>query len=78
MKIYSVYEAKTHFSKLIQEALSGQKVIVSYRGAPIGIVTGQLEGFLPIEIDHLALLKRLPAHHSDPFDRLIICHRVLA
>lgn len=27
---------------------------------------------LPIEIQHLAALRRLPFHHRDPFDRLII------
>lgn len=28
---------------------------------------------LPIEPEHLALLKSLPAIHRDPFDRLLIC-----
>lgn len=27
---------------------------------------------LPIEMPHLALVSRLPMHHRDPFDRLII------
>ena len=31
---------------------------------------------LPIEIGHLAELRRLPLHHRDPFDRLIIAQAV--
>lgn len=27
---------------------------------------------LPIGVPHLAVLRRLPFHHKDPFDRLII------
>jgi PIN domain nuclease of toxin-antitoxin system len=29
-------------------------------------------GFLPITIDHLLALERLPMHHRDPFDRILI------
>jgi PIN domain nuclease of toxin-antitoxin system len=28
---------------------------------------------LPIELSHVAALARLPFHHRDPFDRLLIC-----
>lgn len=33
------------------------------------------EGFrvLPIDTQHLPVLAKLPFHHHDPFDRLIIC-----
>jgi PIN domain nuclease of toxin-antitoxin system len=27
---------------------------------------------LPISIDHLLALERLPMHHRDPFDRILI------
>jgi PIN domain nuclease of toxin-antitoxin system len=27
---------------------------------------------LPIELEHVLELKKLPAHHHDPFDRLLI------
>jgi PIN domain nuclease of toxin-antitoxin system len=33
-------------------------------------------GMLPIETRHLAALRRLPFHHKDPFDRLIIAQAV--
>src|SRR5580698_4540761 len=28
---------------------------------------------LPISIDHLLAIERLPMHHRDPFDRMLIC-----
>ncbi len=28
--------------------------------------------WLPIDIDHVAALRDLPAHHADPFDRIMI------
>lgn len=28
---------------------------------------------LPVELDHLTDLEKLPRHHGDPFDRLFIC-----
>jgi len=33
-------------------------------------------GLLPIEIEHLSTLIKLPFHHRDPFDRLIIAQGV--
>ena len=31
---------------------------------------------LPIELDHIDTLSRLPLHHRDPFDRLIISQAI--
>jgi PIN domain nuclease of toxin-antitoxin system len=31
---------------------------------------------LPLTIDHLLALERLPMHHSDPFDRMLIAQSV--
>jgi PIN domain nuclease of toxin-antitoxin system len=40
------------------------------------IVDQQLENggmtLLPVELDHLLALDKLPLHHKDPFDRLLI------
>ncbi len=38
-KYYSIYEAKTSLSKLIQKALRGEKVIISKRNRPIVEIT---------------------------------------
>ncbi len=29
-------------------------------------------GLLPIQLSHLAMLEKLPLHHRDPFDRLLV------
>lgn len=31
---------------------------------------------IPINFDHLLVLSKLPAHHNDPFDRLIISQAI--
>ncbi|MEH2417022.1 type II toxin-antitoxin system VapC family toxin [Nostoc sp.] len=33
--------------------------------------------FLPITIDHVAVVATLPLHHRDPFDRLLIAQSVV-
>lgn len=37
-----------------------------------GLRTSQGFSFLPLEVSHLDRLERLPRHHRDPFDRLLI------
>jgi len=32
---------------------------------------------LPIDLTHIAYLKQLPAHHKDPFDRIIIAQAII-
>lgn len=45
--------------------------------APVSTLVDECEKYrmsvLPIEAEHLALLKDLPRIHGDPFDRLLIC-----
>lgn len=33
--------------------------------------------FLPVEPEHAAAVARLPAHHQDPFDRLLVAQALL-
>lgn len=35
MKVVNVYEAKTHLSKLLEEALSGEEIVIARAGKPI-------------------------------------------
>lgn len=35
MKIVNVYEAKTHFSQLINDVLQGEEVVVARNGNPL-------------------------------------------
>ncbi len=34
-------------------------------------------GFLPIEPEHAVAVEELPAHHGDPFDRLLIAQALI-
>ena len=33
---YSIYEAKTHFSRLVQKVKQGNEIIINERGTPVG------------------------------------------
>jgi len=37
-KIYGIYEAKTHFSKLIDEIVAGTEVIIERSGSPVAVI----------------------------------------
>ena len=39
MKTVNIYEAKTHLSQLVDEAASGEDVIVSRHGKPVARIT---------------------------------------
>ncbi len=39
MKTYSVYNAKTHFSKLLEEVQAGEEVVIAKNGKPIADIT---------------------------------------
>lgn len=60
MTIVNIHQAKTHFSKLIQQALNGEEIIIAKSGVPLIKFTpyekkpmprkgGQLKGILIIE-----------------------------
>jgi prevent-host-death family protein len=38
MTIYNIHEAKTHFSKLLEQVLSGEEVVIAKAGKPIARV----------------------------------------
>ncbi len=35
MTIYNVHEAKTHFSKLLEQVLKGEEVVIAKAGKPV-------------------------------------------
>ncbi len=60
MEIVNIYQAKTNFSHLINQALKGEEVVIAKRGVPLIKLTlykrksaprkgGQLKGILIIE-----------------------------
>lgn len=62
MKIVNIHDAKTHFSKLIQETLNGEEIIIArgnqplvrlsiYEETPQPRKSGQLSGMIKISED---------------------------
>lgn len=62
MTVVNIHEAKTHFSRLIQDALQGKKIIIAKGGKPLVTLTplesampprrgGQLKGLIKISDD---------------------------
>jgi PIN domain nuclease of toxin-antitoxin system len=48
--------------------------------APEGFAVAMLSGgaqAVPITVDHAAAVERLPCHHRDPFDRLLIAQATI-
>ena len=35
MTIYNIHEAKTHFSKLLEQVLNGEEVVIAKAGKPV-------------------------------------------
>ena len=63
MKTVNVHEAKTHFSKLIDEAMSGVPFVVAKAGKPMVVVT-KLNAAAPKRLGFLAGQGHVP----DDFD----------
>jgi PIN domain nuclease of toxin-antitoxin system len=49
-------------------------------GSSVAYLRDEMENYsmqlLPIRYDHILQLEMLPAHHSDPFDRLLIAQAI--
>lgn len=48
-RVYSTYEAKTHFSEILRRVRSGEKVLVSYHGRPVAEIGPIREEDEPLE-----------------------------
>jgi len=48
MPIVNVYEAKTHLSRLIDQAAGGEDVVIARNGKPVARLTGLAEEKTPI------------------------------
>ena len=53
----NVYAAKTNLSRLLDQAACGEEVIITRNGRPVA---------------HARRVRSLPAHHRDPFDRMLV------
>jgi PIN domain nuclease of toxin-antitoxin system len=49
-------------------------------GSSVGYIREEMDAYgmelLPIRYEHILQLEALPAHHSDPFDRLLIAQAI--
>jgi len=86
--IFNVYEAKANLSKLITMAFHGEEVVIAKNNLPLvelvvykpesKIVFGLLAESDGIDegeqllAEDAVLLKSLPMHHKDSFDRMLI------
>jgi prevent-host-death family protein len=43
MTVYNIHEAKTHFSKLLEDVLNGEEVVIAKAGKPIARVLPFIE-----------------------------------
>lgn len=75
MKTVSIHEAKTHLSRLLQQVLAGETVVIARNQEPIAQIVpfGQVSGERPIGLDRGKLKiasdfnAPLPADFVEPF-----------
>ena len=69
MASHSVVEAKNNFSKLIDQAIDGEEVIITRHGTPVAVLKGVARAPSPVtpeEVDWL--MSRLVGRESPPED----------
>ena len=49
MQIFNIHEAKTHFSKLIQQVEEGKPVVIGRNGKPIAVISAYDPEHSPLE-----------------------------
>lgn len=47
MAVVNIYEAKTHFSKLVERALAGEEVVIAKAGRPVAKIIAYRETRTP-------------------------------
>ena len=65
MREVGVHEAKTHSSRLLREVEAGTEIVILRGGKPVAQLV-PLRARAPLEAG------RLPRHHRDPFDRILV------
>jgi len=64
MKQVTIHEAKTHLSRLIQEVLEGEKIVIAKRDRPL--VT--IEPYHEVQKRRIGAARHLVEYISDDFD----------
>ncbi len=65
MKTASVHQTKTHLSRMLKEVQAGETIIILNGTKPVARLTA-------IKRADIYRASELPAHHRDPFDRLLV------
>ena len=47
MTVVNIYEAKTHFSKLVERALAGEEIVIAKAGHPVAKLVAYSESSAP-------------------------------
>lgn len=55
----------------IKNSLGKLEIYTDFSTVPKDLTDNDIE-FLPIKYEHTAIINRIPFHHKDPFDRMII------
>src|SRR3989442_1629696 len=79
----NIHEAKTHLSRLLERVEAGEELEIKRAlgklEAPDGLVdaieASALQA-LPISLEDAERAGRLPPHHRDPFDRMLVAQAV--
>ena len=66
MKQVNVYEAKTHLSRLLQEALNGEEIVIARDGVPLVRLVPVAEQLKPRSL--LGLMEGMDIWMSEDFD----------
>ncbi len=61
----------------IKSSLKKLRLPVTFNELAVEYVRKMDIDILPITIDHLAVVEKLPRHHGDPFDRLIVAQGIV-
>jgi prevent-host-death family protein len=72
MTIVNVYEAKTHLSRLIEQAAGGEDVIIARNGKPVARLTELEEHENPIRFGVLKGKLKVPDDFDAPLEDAII------
>ena len=76
----NIHEAKTHLSRLIDQAANGEPFVIAKAGKPLVLGRGLLDnGYieLPISGAHTLAEESLPPLYKDPFDRMLLAQAIV-
>jgi len=71
-KTVNIHEAKTHFSRLVEEAAGGREIIIARAGKAVARLVPLAEAPAPKKFGLLKGQVRVPADFNDPLDPQVL------